>query len=200
MVTCNARSLSLQRSTRASTQSPYVQVEDEVSARRTCTQGRPSRYMLVSKMRWSTCGVCSLDCPEREALGLFCTWPTGRSISMADGICIRAARRKVYARRGAAIVARRRGGNLSTDIPKVLCLARRASHGYCVLVKLVRCQTARTNFPGLPDRARARGGLRSAGVVWWYWQTCLPLLLLALFEAAVYHARTLMPRAIRPFQ
>ena len=155
MVTCNARSLSLQRSTRASTQSPYVQVEDEVSARRTCTQGRPSRYMLVSKMRWSTCGVCSLDCPEREALGLFCTWPTGRSISMADGICIRAARRKVYARRGAAIVARRRGGNLSTDIAKVLCLARRASHGYCVLVKLVRCQTA-YKLPTRLARSRAR--------------------------------------------
>lgn len=33
------------------------------------------------------------------------------------------------------------------------------------------------------------------------WQICLLLLLLALFaEAAVYHARTLMPRAIRAFQ
>ena len=190
MVTCNARSLSLQRSTRASTQSPYVQVEDEVSARRTCTQGRPSRYMLVSKMRWSTCGVCSLDCPEREALGLFCTWPTGRSISMADGICIRAARRK---RRGG-------GGGIYRQILPTCFVWPVGPHGYCVLVKLVRCQTARTNFPGLPDRARARGGLRSAGVVWWYWQICLPLLLLALFEAAVYHARTLMPRAIRPFQ
>ena len=135
--------------------------------------------------------------------GLLVRLPRARGpwtiLHLAHGQVDLHGRRHLYTR-GAAQAARRRGGNLSTDIANVLCLARRASHGYCVLVKLVRCQTARTNFPGLPDRARARGGLRSAGVVWWYWQICLPLLLLALFEAAVYHARTLMPRAIRPFQ
>lgn len=99
-VTWNAWSLSAQRSTRASTHVPSVhvgEVEEEASHASTCTPQRPSSYMLVSKMRWSTCGAGLLDWLERERVGQFCAWSMGRSISMgmADGMCIHAARFKL---------------------------------------------------------------------------------------------------------
>ena len=83
------------------------EVEEDVSHASTCTQRRPSSYMLVSKMRWSTCGVGSLDCPEREYVGPFCTWSMGGSMSMANGMC-------VYLVRGSAKVdgVSARGGEI----------------------------------------------------------------------------------------